>query len=289
LIERTFIHVGGTPGSGKTTLVEALLRLTGGETLAARCIRDDSLREAQEARPQSHPELKRYRRAGASAAALFSFPGKDIRSDAFFTTRLMSEFSRVVVLEGDNPLGFVELDVFVASAPSADETLLVRRRRGGPKEWRQQIASMEHQLREPAGVAELLEHMVGITFGEFARRNPQLLGRLRDDMANGIAELRKAPAPRSTAHWAIADRYAGIEQAQLVVVNTRNAAERSLAEQFIVDVGRLRKDQAVFDDIFGFRGSRIPITAVVANLADPSDAGKKKAMARAWRTLRSTS
>lgn len=288
MIERVLIHIGGTSGSGKTTLVEALLDLTDRETLVARCIRNDVLREARESTPRNHPELKRYRRAGASAAALFTFPGKDMGSDAFFMTDLMSNFSEVVLLEGDNPLGFVELDVFVTSAPSAGETLLVRRRRGGPKEWRQQIASMERQLRDPAGVAELLEEMIGSPFGELTRRNPKLVGTIRDDMAIGLAGLRQAPAPRSTVHWAIADGYAGIEHAQLAVVNIRNALERSLAEQLVADVGRFRKDKAVFDDVLGFRGSRIPITAVVANLADPADPGRRKVIARVRRTLQSS-
>jgi Ni2+-binding GTPase involved in maturation of urease and hydrogenase len=70
VIERAVIHVGGPAGSGKTTFIEAML--TGSDVLviAARCVRDDTLRQFLETAPRSHPELRRYHEAGAIAAAL---------------------------------------------------------------------------------------------------------------------------------------------------------------------------------------------------------------------------
>ena len=38
MIERKFIHVGGTPKGGKTTLIERLLEAYDGFALVARCI-----------------------------------------------------------------------------------------------------------------------------------------------------------------------------------------------------------------------------------------------------------
>jgi hypothetical protein len=46
----------------------------------------------------------------------------------------------------------------------------------------------------------------------------------------------------------------------------------------LVDMARLRKDDMLFNDIVGLRSTRLPITAVVANLADPRDGGQKKAV-----------
>jgi hypothetical protein len=43
-------------------------------------------------------------------------------------------------------------------------------------------------------------------------------------------------------------------------------------------VRRLRAVQAVFDDVLGWRGSRVPITAVVADLANARMPGR----ARQW-------
>jgi hypothetical protein len=54
-----------------------------------------------------------------------------------------------------------------------------------------------------------------------------------------------------------------------------------------MDLARLRKDDALFKDILGWGGHRTPITAVVANIADGRDAGRKKAVARVRRAIRS--
>jgi hypothetical protein len=60
------------------------------------------------------------------------------------------------------------------------------------------------------------------------------------------------------------------------VVNVCSDDERDAGDQLIADVVRLRKDDELFNDILRFRGSRRPITAVVANLADQDDPGRKK-------------
>jgi len=53
----------------------------------------------------------------------------------------------------------------------------------------------------------------------------------------------------------------------------------------MIDVARIRNDEAVFQDVLSFRGHRIPITGVIADLADPADAGRKKALARGRRAI----
>jgi hypothetical protein len=287
--ERALIHVAGPKGAGKTTFIERALDGGGEWILAARCVRDDSLRESRETAPKGHPELRRYREAGATGAALFAFPEGDIGSDAFFVTRLMEDYSTAVLLEGDRPLGFVDLAVFVAAPLPAGGSLLVRRQRDRAKEERAKADAMERLLRAPDGVAELLGQMIGGPMADFARKSPRLLAETRDRMLAGIAMARKAPAPEPTEHWAITDGYEGIEHAQLVVVNVRSAAERERGESLLAGVHRIRKDRAVFDDVLGFRGSKIPITAVVADLADRDDAGTKKALARVRRAIRARS
>jgi hypothetical protein len=270
--ERTLVHVAGPKGAGKTTFIEAMVSTLGWFVLAARCVRDDSLRRSRETVPKAHPELRRYREAGATGAALFAFPEGDIGSDEFFVTHLMEDYSQAAVLEGDNPIEFVDLTVFVAPPPAAGETVFVRCKRDRAKEERVKADARAWLFRESDGVADIL----GKT-------------RLLEEALAGVARARRAPAPSPTEHWAVAGGYEGIEHAQLVVVNIRSEAERQRGEQLVADVGRLRKDAGLFDDILGFRGSRIPVTAVVANLADPRDAGTKKAVARVRRALRTRS
>ena len=60
------------PGSGKTTFIEAMLEVVNGPVLTARCIRDDALCQARETATKDHPELWRYKQAGACGAAFFS-------------------------------------------------------------------------------------------------------------------------------------------------------------------------------------------------------------------------
>ena len=285
--ERTIVHVAGPPGCGKTTFIESVLGAVGGLIVAARCVRDDTHRHALETAPRTHPELRRYRDAGASGVALFIFPESDIGSDAFFMTELMADYSQGVVLEGNNPLGYVDLAVFVASPPAAGERLFVRRTRDRAREQRGKVDAMERLLYEPDDVAELLGEIVGGPIAEFTRKNPKLMEDMGAKLLADIAAVRKAPQPKPTQHWAISDRCSGIEHAQLVVVNVRHDSERGAGEQLVADLVRLRKEEKLFNDVLGFRGRRTPITAVVANLAQPSDPGRRKALARVRRAFRS--
>jgi energy-coupling factor transporter ATP-binding protein EcfA2 len=302
MIERRFIRVAGPPGSGKTTLVEAVLGVSSETILVARCIRDDGLRHPRETSPPRDPELRRYLQAGAGGAARFAFPvpfpapdagfvawlappiGEAF--DAFYDTRLMSNSSDAVILEGDDPLGHPGLDVFVAPAPEAGEALFVRQPRDRAAAERARADAWEELLRQPDGVARWMDQMMGGPVVEYVRRNTALAETVRDQMLAGIANFRDAPPVTPVEHWAVADRYRGIEHAGLVVVNVHDPSERCDGERLVADILRLRQDRALFDDILGWRGHRTPITAVVADLTEPRDPGRRKALARLRRSLR---
>lgn len=276
MIQRAFIHVAGPTGCGKTTFVEALLAAGESPMVVGRCTRDDSVRRMRESSPPRHPELQRYRRAGAWAAAVFTFTRDDANLVDFYESRLMLEYSRAVILEGDNVAGYADLEVFVAPAPLAGETLYVRRQRDVAAAQRAQAKAWEELLRQPDGMATWMEDVMGLPLADFARSNPRVTEDVRSRMLEGIAQVRAAPPPRPVDHWAVSERFQGIGRAGLVVVNLRDPDERPAAEQLLVDLARLRKDDALFNDIVGWRGSRLPITAVVANLADPRDAGRRR-------------
>jgi hypothetical protein len=132
-----------------------------------------------------------------------------------------------------------------------------------------------------------MEEVMGLPVGDFVGKNPRRVEDVRSRMLAGIAQVRGGPPPGRVEHWAASERFQGIQRAGLVVVNVRDPAERPAAEQLLVDLARLRKHDALFKDILGGHGNRLPITAVVANMADPRDAGRKKASARVRRTIRS--
>lgn len=289
VISRVIIHVDGPAGAGKTTFVERLLGALDGWVLAVRCRRSESLRQARESSSARDPEVRRYRAAGASDAGRFTFPAAQDSADDFFTSRLLTDVSDVVVIEGDSPLGDADLRVFVAPPPAAGQTLLVRQRRDHAAQLRARTAAMERLLGEPDGAARLLEQLVGGPVVALARERPELLEQARVGLLAGIGKTRTAPPLAPTEHWAVAVGYAGIEYAQLVVVNACQDAERRRAHGLLEDVRRLRADQAVFDDVLGWRGSWVPITAVVADLADARHAGTRKAVARVKRSVREVS
>jgi hypothetical protein len=286
VISRAIIHIDGPPGAGKTAFVERLVSVLDEWVLAVRCRRDQSLRQARESPSTRDPEVRRYRAAGASDAGRFTFPsGRDVADD-FFTSRLLTDISHVVVVEGDSPLRDADLRVFVAPPPAAGQALLVRERRDRAAQQRAQANAIERLLWDPDGAARLLEQLVGGPVVAFARERPELLEQARASLVAGIGKVRAAPPGPPAEHWAIAAGYAGIEHAQLVVVNTGEDAGRERAQGLLEEVRRLRADRTVFDDVLGWRGSRVPITAVVADLANPREVGTRKAVARVKRSIR---
>jgi hypothetical protein len=282
--QRALIHVDGPPGGGKTTLVEVLLAHTDYMITAVRCVRDDALPAPRESLAKTDPEPRRYRVAGAHAAARYAFPGTGDAPDAFFQTDVMQDFSHAVVFEGDCPVSFAEVTAFVASATGG--RLLVRRKSDQPSRQREAMDALEALLGRPGGLESLLGGLIGPGLGEFALQQPELVDQERRKALAQLAELRSRPVAKQRMRWAVADTYRGIERAQLVVVNIRDHTEKDKAEALLAEVARLRKDDAVFTDVMGPRGNRVPITAVVANLTQPTDAGTKKALARIRRVIR---
>jgi len=231
--------------------------------------------------------MQRFRQAGAYATAMFAFARHDSDPIEFYETQLMLNYSRAVILEGDNPAGYADLEVFVAPAPLAGETLYVRRQQDVAASQRARADAWEELLRRPDGMSTWMEEVMGLPVGDLVHKNPRLAEDVRSRMLAGIAQVRSGPPPRSVEHWGISERFQGIQGAGLVVVNIQSSTERPAAEQLLVDLARLRNDDALFNDILGWRGHRTPITAVVATISDPRDAGRKKAIARVRRTIRS--
>ncbi len=267
MIQRALIHVDGPPGAGKTAFVERLVAGCGHWVLAVRCRRDTTLRRPREACPVRHPELRRYRAAGASAAGLFTFPPGDLAADDLFTTRLLEDPAQAVVLEGDTPVKSVDLRVYVAPP----------------------LAPLQRLLDQPDGIQQWLAHTIGEPALALARQHPTLLEEARANLQAGIDKARTAAPPKPSEHWAITASHAGIEHAGLVVVNLTDRVQRDRAQALLAELNRLRTDRQVFDDVLGWRGTRTPITAVTADLSDPKDSGTRKAVSRTVRTIRSAS
>jgi hypothetical protein len=284
MIERAIIHVTGPRGAGKTTLIAHVLRKTGRMVAAVRCIRDDGLRAPKESAPKGHPELQAYRAAGADPVALYRFPRQLAGLDALYNTSLMEDYFEALLLEGDLPVPWVDLTVYVVPPVPEGEALLRQGRTDPAREREAEIEGLEHALSDRDQMHARLSVLSGIPFHLLFGNSPEALDQTVRNLTKRIAELRKVPLPAPRTRWSLAEGYEGIQEAQVVVVNVGNGGHPQ-AEAMLRDLRRLRADKAVFDDIFGWKGKRTPITAVAADLADPRDPGLRKAIARIKRAL----
>lgn len=284
--QRALIHIAGPAGGGKTALVVALLRGLGGVVTCVRAERDDSLCAPEEEAPKTHRELRRYAAAGACAVAHYRFPGTHADHEALYLADFMQSYSVAVLIEGDCPLPRVDLGVFVAGPLPAGAPLLVRVQRDHSAEQASSLDAWEQALASSETFARFLTRDFGESLIGVALTNPALLAELRVKAETELARLRAAPAPEPTEHWAIAPGYEGVERAQLVVINAGDEEQRKHGEIIVQEVARLRLDKEAFKDVIGLHGNRLPVTAVVARLADPKDPGLKKALMRVQRTIR---
>jgi len=144
----------GRRGGGKTAFVERLVAGCRHWVLAVRCRRDPTLRRPREACPPRHPELRRYRAVGASAAGLFTFPPGDLAADDFYTTRLLEDPAQAVVLEGNTPVGAVDLRVYVAPPLTPGRTLLIRQLRDRAQQQQDKLGALQWLLDQPDGIQQ---------------------------------------------------------------------------------------------------------------------------------------
>ncbi len=279
--QRAFVHVTGPAGAGKTTFIERLLDAEVAFATCVRARREEKRRKAHESAPKTHPELRRYRAAGAGAVALYRFG--EPSTDEFFTSYFMQDYSEAVFIEGDRPIDYVDVSVFVARTPPKGRSLLRRVVRDHAATHRQVVEQLAQALENPDAMVRILGAGLGEPFVALALEQPPVLDRLRRSLRTKLGELRRAPPPAPTEHWALEEGYAGIESAQLVIVNVRSDTEHLAAASVIVEFARLRKDAEVYRDVIGLRGNKVPVTAVIANLANSKDPGVRKAVARVKR------
>ena len=283
MIHRALIHVAGPAGVGKTALIERLLER---KLAFATCVRGEratKLRHEQESAPKGHPELRRYREKGATAVALYRFPRPD--SEGFYCSSVMEEYSEAVFIEGDCPVDYVDLSVFVAPAPQPGDSLLRRLIRDHTAAHRASVERYAAAFESRETLAKYLTKELGEPLVALALRSPEALDEVYESLQRGLERAREAPPPAPTEHWALGEQYQGLERAQLLVVNLRPGDDWVRAENLCGEIPRLRKDRAVFDDVIGLSGNRVPITAVVADLEDPKDRGLRKCFSRVRRCM----
>ncbi len=198
----------------------------------------------------------------------------------------MEEYSEIGFLEGDSPIDYVDLPVFVAPPLAKGASLFERKTRDRAREHLAAIDLLAKVLESPEGLVRLLSTDLGSPLGSLLRASPELFEGSRRSIKAKISDLRRAPPPDPTEHWVLRAGYEGIVTAGLIIVNRRKGFENSGSENLLADITRLRKDESIFADIVKHRGNRVPVTAVVADLSDADDPGVRKATARVKRVTR---
>jgi hypothetical protein len=282
MIERAYIHVAGPGGAGKTTFIEALLRAFHGPTICVRGERDDRLRGPRESSPARDTELCRYRAAGASGVARYRFPVAAKDRDAFFSMDFMNDYSLAIVVEGDCPLKHVDLVVFVAPPLPPGVPLAERTERPERLKAIEKIQGLAGALVRPGGLREALRASSQDELLEAARIYEESFDRVIGTLGRRRGTSR---ALSLTAEWTLAPTHRGLERAGLVVLNVRAQDAHEAAERMLPEIARLRTDDEIRIAVLGRFAHRMPVTAVVADLANAKDPGTRKAIARAKRTI----
>lgn len=276
MIERRIVAVTGPAGGGKTTLIECVLEVRNFDDL--HCVRSQRL-AGRRADATNRGDLKRYKTAGVARCS--SFTWSDITPlDEFFETEPFLEVQDAILIEGDVPPGvYTDTKVFVFR-PTRLKSLLRRE----PKRTKQQVAKAAMIYKKALSNDAALDRLIAAKFGELGR----FLMATSEGRATARQALRDSGEPRFDPHdekWALVPGLAGIVTAGVIVINVSSAAERKRAEAMRAEIERLRTDGAVFKDVMGVEGNRVPKTVVIADLCDPADPALKKAIRRVSKVL----
>ncbi len=286
MIERAFVHITGPSGVGKTTLIERLLHSNFSKLLSAiRAEEDEKVEEFDELAMLTDPELQRYHEAGAAVVARYRFSPDTRKSDAFFTTDFMFEYSEGVLIEGDLPLGFPpSLTVYVAKPPAEGTSLLRRLTIDRAAMYASELDYAQKFLRSPDGVEKILKSMTPELF-DMTDIDVEILGKVHESVLAKLEKKRgKGPLP-PVERWMLTEGYSGIESARVVVVNVRSETDRRRAESLLADLKLLREEKDIFDDIIGWKCRRTPITTAAADISNPKDKELRRIITRIKRTF----
>lgn len=285
MIERAFVRIDGPAGHGKTTFIEHILTAYDDTAIVARGEPSDKKRFREHC-PKRDSELKRYRQAGAGAVTRLYCPRGDDFSDDFFMSDFMQNYSEAVLIEGPGPDTYYKRLVWVARPPADGGRLLIQQTYDRIAESRAAAAATRLEIEKPGGVEEYLKKNLGELLAEAMTRQPAEVEKIRNEMLILLAKHEQQAGHDHAEHWTLAAGYEDIVKAQMVVAALHDEADRANAETFIADLHRLRSDKEVFETWRGVHGTRIPITALAANLTDPHDPGTKKAVRRILRDLK---
>ena len=204
--------------------------------------------------------------------------------DAFYATEFMSDDSPAILIEGDMPAEFADLEVFVAPPPTDGGPLIRSRKKAGSKPLA--AAAPKRTSRNPVVQALLLQQEAERSLLETLLSAPRAVKVLHRDVLSFLKAAISGGERGDAEGDDIAPGFEPLETAGLCVVTYRDAAGREAAERYTEEIRALRTNTEALRRIFGPLARQRPATIVAANLRDPRDPGTKRAVARVRRAVR---
>ncbi|MDZ7679445.1 MAG: hypothetical protein U5K29_12955 [Acidimicrobiales bacterium] len=290
MIDRSYTLVTGPAGSGKTSLIEALVASNRSRWLAAiRVVEDDDLAEPL-VDDAGNDETRRWEAAGDVDATLLRVP-EGWPGDVTSVARAIGAPllpADAIVIEGNAAFHSREVHAAVFVAP-AGGSLLVEERREVARIDGQTALSLALGLN-PADEDEDEELPYGLNVGDVIDEDDETVVEverieLSDEVSRAIRKLLDEGAP-SYQHkrWLRRD-LEDLWKAHLVVIGAESPAAREEASRLRDEVLAVRRDGDLRREVTGHRYDW-PRSCFVADVRDRKDEGTRKvvqAVKRRWR------
>lgn len=289
MIDREYITVNGPPGAGKTTLIERLLESNRSLLLLAGRFREDPSIPGVKEEVGENDETLRYLIVGADGAFHCRFPpgGEGAAARWYWDTTWNRGFSDGVIVEGSVLSAHSTLTVFVLRSIPSDVPFVERRVKellSIPfEEYVEAVFGPPPAGMEPGGPEAGGEE---VWDDEMLEEEGEISVEIPDEVGRELLKWIEEGIPVRVEGWVLKDEFAGLDRAEIVVINAQADEDPREAERLASEIRRIWTDPEISRDLGpGWVTRRTP-SIIVANLTDPRDEGSKKVVARMKRALR---
>jgi len=261
MIDHIFVWFDGSPGSGKTLLIERVLNANRRKDIGVVRFRQNQKRRAPRIVPSGSEETRRYLDAGACDAMLLEYSPNARRVsfvDEFWSTGFLGHLFDTVYCEAEltDELFPTALSVFVLPALKDPSSI---------------FETEEIEIND-----EFMRAFFTRSFGHLAPAMKNFSKTFDDCINEGLEKIaQKQSTPPPIKLMSLNPGFEGLIDASIVVVNIRNPRERPAAERLIEYLQKVGNGPNPINRTFGYRW-RDKKYMFVCNLNDPEDAELKK-------------